>query len=215
MSDNIAAIISKLMKNKLIFLLLPMLALLFYLSCVSCSSDSAEGEEQSGIKGWYVNKNDLASAGDFTEINKAIEQSEILSQYTYGGTVHKTIASRSLFIDDNGMYSDSKASFGRVRFSVNPIINVYRIIDDSTMMMYIGWLYELNATGARGKEMLYSFNAGHIFGTMAYYGDSPTYITYVKKDNKILTSEGEIFTVTSSGLVKDGTSIILSKYSPN
>lgn len=177
----------------------------------SCSSE----DDEVGLVGWYVNKNWLATANDFNEINKAIEQGEILSQYKYSGTTHTYFAARDLFFYSDGRYHDSDAYFGRLRFSVDSFINVYRIIDGNTMIFYIGDLYELNATGAQGKERLYTFDAGHIFGKMAYYATYSSYISYVKKENKIITSDGDIFTITASGIVQDGSSVVLTKYTPN
>ncbi|MBR3758730.1 MAG: DUF1566 domain-containing protein [Bacteroidaceae bacterium] len=78
------------------------------------------------------------------------------------------------------------------------------------MMFYIGYLYE---DGASNNEALYTFYAGSIFGNMTYYG-TPTYYTYAKVDNKLIVSNGDIYTVTSDGLIKDGSSALWSKYDP-
>lgn len=180
-------------------------------SFCSCSSDDDKNNPDSGIKGWYVDKSSLAKSSDFIKINSAINSGEILWQFR----TTKVVATKSLFIQSDGAYTDSDATFGKLRFSVNNFITVYRIIDDNSIARYDGQLYETNASGSRGKEKLYTFNAGSIFGSLTYYG-SPTYYTYVRTDNKIVTTNGDVFTITSTGgLIKDGTSTNLSKYNPN
>ena len=84
-------------------------------------------------------------------------------------------------------------------------------MDDNTLLFYVGYLYE---DGSDAGEELYSFYAGSIFGQMTYYG-TPSYYTYAKVDNKLIVSNGDIYTVTSNGLIKDGSSDLWSKYEPN
>lgn len=173
----------------------------------TCSDSDSDSSRNGGLKGWYLDMNSVAKEADFDEINKAIRNKEVLTSYKY----NEYVASRDLFINSDGSYSDSDSHFGRLRFSIKSFINVVRILDDNTLLFYVGYLYE---DGSDAGEELYSFYAGSIFGQMTYYG-TPTYYTYAKVDNKLIVSNGNIYTVTSNGLIKDGSSDLWSKYEPN
>ena len=173
----------------------------------TCSDSDSDSSRNDGLKGWYLDMNSVAKEADFDEINKAIRNKEVLTSYKY----NEYVASRDLFINSDGSYSDSDSHFGRLRFSIKSFINVVRILDDNTLLFYVGYLYE---DGSDAGEELYSFYAGSIFGQMIYYG-TPTYYTYAKVDNKLIVSNGDIYTVTSNGLIKDGSSDLWSKYEPN
>ena len=173
----------------------------------TCSDSDSDSSRNGGLKGLYLDMNSVAKEADFDEINKAIRNKEVLTSYKY----NEYVASRDLFINSDGSYSDSDSHFGRLRFSIKSFINVVRILDDNTLLFYVGYLYE---DGSDAGEELYSFYAGSIFGQMTYYG-TPTYYTYAKVDNKLIVSNGDIYTVTSNGLIKDGSSDLWSKYEPN
>lgn len=173
----------------------------------TCSDSDSDSSRNDGLKGWYLDMNSVAKEADFDEINKAIRNKEVLTSYKY----NEYVASRDLFINSDGSYSDSDSHFGRLRFSIKSFINVVRILDDNTLLFYVGYLYE---DGSDAGEELYSFYAGSIFGQMTYYG-TPSYYTYAKVDNKLIVSNGDIYTVTSNGLIKDGSSDLWSKYEPN
>lgn len=166
-----------------------------------------------GLKGWYTELSEPAKQSDFNEINTAINNHELLKSYHYGGEYHNYYATYDLFISDDGMYSDSSPQCGRLRFSINNAISVIQIVDGSTMKVYYPWLYVEGASGTNGMDAVYKLYSGSVFGNMAYY-DTPTYYTYVKSDNKIVVSNGDIYTITEEGLIKDGSSTILSKYDP-
>ncbi len=180
------------------------------LTTTSCR-DEKEEKESSGLKGWYTDLSYVARQSDFDKINSAINSHEVLSSYHYGGSDHTYVASRDLFIDRDGRFYDSDAYFGRLRFSIHACIEVIRIVDDQTLISYIGYLYE---TGASRDEAIYSLYAGPIFGNMTYYAPG-SYYTYVKADNKLIVTNGDIYTITSEGLIKDGSSVRLSKYDPS
>lgn len=194
-------------KNLLVIMMTAMLSV----GLLSCSSsDNGEGGMGSGLKGWYTNLSEVAKQSDFNKINEAIQNEEVLSSYNIGGYKYTYVASQDLFIDSNGMYDDSNAHFGYLRFSIQSCISAIRIIDDSTLLSYYAYLYE---DGASSDDAVYSFYAGSIFGNMTYYG-TPTYYTYAKVDNKIVVSNGDIYTIVDGGLVKDGSSGRWSKYDP-
>lgn len=192
-------------------LLVIMMAAMLSVGLLSCgSSDNDEGGMGSGLKGWYTNLNEVAKQSDFNKINEAIQNEEVLSSYNIGGYKYTYVASRDLFIDGSGMYNDGNAHFGYLRFSIQSCISAIRIVDDTTLLSYIAYLYE---DGTRSDDAVYSFYAGLIFGNMTYYG-TPIYYTYAKVDNKIVVSNGDIYTIVDGGLVKDGSSGRWSKYDP-
>ena len=200
-------------QNKLWNLLAIIMVAMLSIGLSSCGDDDNDdgGGLGSGLKGWYTNLNEVAKESDFNIINEAIDNEEVLSSYRYGGQIHKHIASYDEFIDSDGFYSDSDASFGRLRFTISTPINAIRIVDDTTLIFYVGWLY---IDGKGSGDVVYKLYAGRIFGNMAYYG-SPTYYTYAKVENKLVVSNGDIYTIVDGGLIKDGSSGRWSKYDPN
>ena len=178
---------------------------------VSCGGDDDNGVTGEGLKGWYTNLNEVAKQSDFNVINEAIDNKEVLSSYRYGGQIHTHIASYDEFIDNDGCYHDSEASFGRLRFTISKNILVIRIVDDKTLLFYSAMLY---VDGRGSGDAVYKLYAGRVFGNMAYYG-TPTYYTYAKIENKLVVSNGDIYTFVDGGLVKDGSSGRWSKYDPN
>jgi len=192
--------------NKIKYLASTLLLIVMGFMFVACSDSDSDSSRNGGLKGWYLDFSSVAKQSDFNEINKAIRNKEVLKSYKY----NEYVASRDLFINSDGSYSDTDPHCGRLRFSIQSWINVVRILDDQTLVFYIGYLYE---DGASNNEALYTFYAGSIFGNMTYYG-TPTYYTYAKVGNKLIVSNGDIYTVTSGGLIKDGSSALWSKYDP-
>ena len=192
-------------------ILLLMLSCVAFISCGDKEKEDVDDSKDGGINGWYTNLNQVAKQSDFSKINQAINNNEVLSSYKYGGVTHTYVASRNLFISDDGRYSDSNSSFGKLRFSIQNPINVIRIVNDNSLLFYVGWLYE---DGASSDDAIYKIYAGSIFGNMTYYG-TPTYYTYARIDNKIILSNGDIYTIVDGGLIKDGSSGRWSKYNQN
>ncbi len=186
------------------------------LTIVSCS-DSDETNGMSSLNGWYADLERFAQESDFDEINEAIRNDEVLYKTKY----NTYIATRDLFFYENGMWNDTKWDHGRFRFylldqgkSQVPIIH---IINNNTLALYYAWLYDANSPMEREDyENLYKFYAGPIFGEMVYR-DFATIYTYSKVDNKIIVTNGDIYTITEKGLIKEGSSSssIMSKFDPN
>ena len=178
---------------------------------VSCGGDDDEPNLGTGLIGWYICKSDGAVETDFDPINVAIENDELLYETRY----NEYYASRDLFFHDNGMWHDTEHKHGRFRFLIDSQVHVIRIIDDTTLVEYYAWLYEKGASGAKGMDVVYKIYAGSIFGELNYCDDSKI-MSYVKVDNKIVTSEGTILTIMNGGLVEEGSSMsnIMEKYDP-
>lgn len=173
----------------------------------SCESDGLG----KGLTGYYTDLSYVAKTQDFSEINEAINNNELLSSYKYDGERHNYYATYDLFITEDGHFTDSKAHFGRLRFSINYPIIVIQIIDRSTIKFYNPMLYK---EGYGEGEDVYKLYAGPIFGNLVYNGEA-SYYTYAYIDaNKIAISNGDIYTIVDGGLIKDGSSSILSKYDP-
>ncbi len=178
----------------------------------SCSGDD---EDSDSLVGWYTDLTQVATTSGFNRINQAIDDNECI--YTTGYS-HKydVYAERDIFFSDDGMWYSSNANHGSCRFLPDPgcIINPIHIINDNTIEYHIAYLYDPNYVydSAKISGKVY---AGHNFGVLVYYDDSPRTYTYMKTDNKLIVSNGDIFTITNSGLIKDGSSQVMSKYDPN
>ena len=179
------------------------------ISLVSCSKSENDG--QGGLFGWYTVLSDVAKTSDFDVINEAIYNHELLSHYTYGGTTHYYYAEYDYFIDENGRYSDTEANAGRLRFTIENPIAAVRIKDDNTILYYTAWLY---VDGRSSEEAVYRLYAGPIFNNMTYYG-TPQYYSYARSGNKLIVTNGDIFTIVDGSLIKDGSSKLWSKYDPS
>ena len=177
----------------------------------SCGNNDDGDGASSGLKGWYTDLSKVAKQSDFEEINKAIDNNEVLSSYRYGGQIHYHYATRDEFIDSNGCYNDSKASFGRLRFSIFTPIEAIHIVDGNTLLDYNATLYE---DGRGPGDAVYRLNAGRIFGNMTYYA-TPINRTYTILEDKLIVSNGDIYTIVDNGLIPDGSSRRWSKYDPN
>ena len=178
-------------------------------SASSCGDDEKGGGGK-GLRGYYTDLSYVAKQSDFNEINEAINNHELLKSYTYGGERHNYYATKDLFLDSEGGFDDTNPNCGRLRFSINSQIWVLRIVDDNTLYVYYAWLYE---EGRGSGDVVYKIYAGPIFGNMAYR-EKPTIYSYVVVDNKLIVSNGDIYTISGNTIRKDGSSSILTKYNP-
>ena len=98
---------------------------------------------------------------------------------------------------------------------INKFLMNIHIIDKNTIAIQESSCF-LHIEGRGNGEPIYKFYAGPIFGNMEYVTTgSWNYYTYTYIDtNKIFVSNGDIYTIVDSGLIKDGSSGILSKYDP-
>lgn len=180
---------------------------------------SCEGESNGlgkGLTGYYTDLSAAAKASDFDEINAAINNNELLYVFDHRlGEDDYYYATRDLFLRD-GMWWDCEHHHGRFRFYIkSTLYPVIHIIDKNTIAMK-GSSCSLYQEGRGDGDVVYRFYAGPIFGNMEYVTTgSWNYYTYTYIDtNKIFVSNGDIYTIVDSGLIKDGSSGILSKYDP-
>ena len=197
--------------------------LLFTAMCcggfISCSK--SDDKSSNGLIGWYRNDSRIATTSDFDRINQAIENHELLSSYKYGGERHDYYATRDLFFDEDGRWQSSDAYYGVCRFIPDdaPWIQPMRIVNNNTLEYYYSadlWDPDYVPNDALIHGRVY---AGEYIGDLVYYceGIDPysTY-TYIREGNKIIVTNGDIYTICEDGsLIKDGSSYKLNKYTPS
>lgn len=173
------------------------MAALIPLSFISCGENDSdnEGEKKNSLFGYYADLSDVPYQGDFMEYTELILNEE---------------ASRSDFFNDDGSF------IPRSYLKSDPLYNKYLgtvvyVKDNNTVIYYYTDLHDHDKT--TGMDVLYRFYAGTFWGNLFYCAE-PTYYTYTQTDNKIFVSNGDIFTITSDGLIQDGSSTILEKYNP-
>lgn len=192
--------------RKLLILFLP----IFIISCDKIGGNS--------LKGWYTDLDKVATTYGFAKIEEAIANYEcIYSLGSHYDPDHSSdrYATRDLFFHDNGRWTSSSAYYGTCRFlpEVGQQIFVVQIVNENTLTYYYGWLYDPDYVPS--SEILGKVYAGRNIGELVYYDESPRIYTYTELDNKLYVSNGDIFTVSSTGLIKDGTNGIMSKYNPS
>lgn len=182
-------------------------------SGTNSSSNSAWGRgtwyaQQSEINGVSVKKS------DFEEIEKAIDNHELL--YTSHG-LHKEYehyAERGMFVKDDGRFTTTSSS-GRLEMSIYECINpAVRIVDDNTLVLCEFRLYvdDEMKTEQVLKKLATLFN-GHIFKSVSLY-IRESYYTYTTLGNKIIVSNGYIYTISNGTLIQDGSSTPLVPFDP-
>lgn len=182
----------------------------------SCGSDSdVEKDASNSLIGWYINLKQVATTSDFDRINQAIKDHELLSSYYYDGERHNYYATRDFFFFSDGMWYSSAAHYGACRFlPENYWILVLRIIDNNTLEYLVGYLWD-PAKVPNDGIIVGKVYAGKYIGNLVYVETDPLTYTYTRIDNKIVVSNGYIYTIVDGGLIEDGSSGKMSKYDPN
>lgn len=183
----------------------------------SCEKEGESKYEPSNpkIQSQYYGNIDLSGfAEDFATINEAIKNNILI--YTTGiSHNYDHYAAEMDYFNNSGAWSTSNSSFGKLRFlpSNGSDINAIRFVDNNTLIQYVGQLWNPKRVTA-DYEIIGKIYTGEVFGTLVYCG-KPYYYTYVKEGNKIIVSNGDIYTKTDAGLIKDGTSRPYVQYDPN
>lgn len=191
----------------------------------SCSDDEEAAEESIGNKSekWYALQSNINQVSirksDFNEIEKAIDNHELLGQtYVTTGRYIYYYAERSMFVFNDGSFgtigTTSGQKLGRLANTIDGSLSAIRIQDSNTLVSCHFSLFvdeDMNRS-YDCKKYATVFN-GHIFESISVYL-SESYYTYIKTDNKIIVSNGDIYTVTSSGLIKDGYSSPMVQFNP-
>lgn len=174
----------------------------------SCKDDEdapgTGGGTDSGLVGWYTDLSKVPNSYSFSSHDYQIGLQSIGSGF-----------SRESFFDDEGCFDD-RVLVDRVRIK-SKVIYVVRIVDNSMIQSMTGLLCEDGANYGKKKDMVpvYKLYAGRNFGNLIYYAQQPAYYTYVKQGNKIIVTNGDIYTIVDGGLIKDGWTGTWSKYDPS
>lgn len=178
------------------------------MSFVACGDDddSKGGNSGNGSAtnvGWYA-RSDIQSRV-MSSLDSWNKPGDCYCSANSQGVIQCYITTFGTPTEPSFAFSDADAYFTWETF--------YNIVDNNTIVKYTGAIYEYGASAAAGKKLLYKFNYGSL-GTLALYAVSTQYYTYWIEDNKMYTTEYEIYTITSSGLIPDGSSYMLAKYNP-
>ena len=197
--------------------------LLFAAMCcggfISCNKSDDEKSSSNGLIGWYADIDNIATTSDFDRVNQAIKDHELLADYRY----IDYYATRDLFFREDGSWCTTgpTGKYGvcegipKSKFHwISPI----RIVNNNTLEYYVSanlWDPDYVPNDALIHGRVY---AGEYIGDLVYYCErmeSPTTHTYIREGNKIIVSNGDIYTISDDGsLIKDGTSYKLKKYTP-
>lgn len=171
---------------------------------------SGDGEPDEGGSGassgeWFISE--YAKPSDFREVNKAIDNHELLSSVYY-----KHYAEPDAFFEDQGCYSTAEAYWGRLRFiPSNTFPEAYHIVDDSTIEYYRLALFQIDA---RVGPNFVVIDAGNL-GILSYTTDeAPIYHTYVEYDGKYVLDNGKILIRRGDNLIRSGGSTTYTKFTP-
>ena len=179
------------------------------LGFASCKDDEdapgTGGGTDSGLVGWYTDLSEVPNSYSFTSHNWYIDHSLGLGSIP-----------RESFFDDEGCFDDRVLEADRLRIK-SKAIYVVRIVDNSMIQSMTGLLCDEGADYGKKKDMIpvYKLYAGSDLGNLIYYAQQPAYYTYVKQGNKIIVTNGDIYTIVDGGLIKDGRTGTLSKYDPS
>jgi len=179
----------------------------------ACGSDddSESGGNGSGVNGYYISGN-LYTNADFR--NDVVWEYMRISQDA-AALFGNPVPTWTLF-DSNGLFFP-KSSDGNWEYLRNNI-EVIRV-DYNCIYSYSGVdLYQLGASGTRGMELLYKFDAGE-YGTLGFYGHTDVIYVYRRDGNKLIVDVGDgkntnTFLITDGGLILSGGGSY-TKYNPN
>lgn len=149
--------------------------------------------------GMYYCPDDIAVPSDFTEINTAINNNELIYKTPYG--TYKTYATVDLFIRDDGSWDDFDAHHGRFRFSIKSQAKFIKVKNSSTVNIYYGWLYK-DGTG-NGGDKLHEVNVANPIGKLAYY-DTPMTYSYVFDGSRMTLDNGDVYIYEDGALIPSG-----------
>ena len=186
---------------------------------ISCSKSDDDKSSSNGLIGWYADIDNIATTSDFDRVNQAIKDYELLADYRH----IDYYATRDLFFDEDGRWCTSTSSgkygvCGGIPKSKFHWISPIRIINNNTLEYYhIAHLWDPDYVPNDALIHGHVY-AGKQIGDLVYYCEDEepysTY-TYVREGNKIIVTNGDIYTIYDDGtLRRDGSSFKLKKYTP-
>ena len=188
----------KTIKTKWMILLGIIMTAITFTACGGSDDDSESGGNGSGVNGYYISD----GLYTYTDLKNRIEElAKIFDEDFY------TLTHPSLFD------SDGNVIWGGTN------LRTFLRVDDNCIYSYSGVdLYQLGASGTRGMELLYKFDAGE-FGTVGFYGFPDDIYVYTREGNKLIVDVGDgkntnTFLITEGGLILSGGGSY-TKYNPN
>lgn len=183
-------------------------------SCGGDDDSKSAGSDNgvsSGLNGYYI-EGDLYTNTDF--------RNDVVWDYM---RIHQEAAALwgspiptwTLF-DSNGLFFP-KSSDGELEWLRQK--PTFLRVDDNCVYSYSGiGLYQLGASGTRGKELLYKFDAVE-YGELGFYGFPDNIYVYKRDGNRLVVDVGDgkntnTFLITDGGLVLSGGGSY-KKYNPN
>ena len=196
------------------------LSALAAITVLSCTKGSYDGDgTPDGLPGWYGCKIEDASA--FKDASEAIMSLSLFTAGRYSGRVsgQSYVLQRSDYFDESGEYKPKLYNTTPdYSMDIESYANFIQIVDNNTLIKYSAQLFLAGSSSTKGKKVLYRFNAGPVFGELVYCATSDgQFYTYASDGSKIITSDGDIFTVSGKMLIRDGDSVsqAYNKFNPD
>lgn len=186
-------------------LMLVAMALPMMMACGGSDKDDDDdggGGTSKGLVGWYAPRSDLN--GGVTDWLDMVYGWEKESAEMYGNPVPA--------LDFN--YRGEVTIGGEVFYDNASEHVVYNIVNDNTIIKYDGRYFQYGASAASDMTFLFGFYHKTL-GSMALYGERARYYSCWEEDGKLYSTEPEIFTITSEGIIPDGSSTVYVKYNPD
>jgi len=175
----------------------------------SCEKDKT-GKGSSSTDAYYVCTSDIPRAADFADINQSIRDNELL----YSSYQREVYATVDLFFDD-GWWSSYDNHHGIYRFKPDhQQAEVWHFINDNTVELSFA---DLASPSVKDATVFVRINVPSPLGNLVMASPSGSIITYTyyKRDNKIVITDGTIFTIVDDEtLQKNGTSKRFTQYDP-
>lgn len=195
----------------------------------SCSKDNSNGGQSFGST--YLYALDISQLNKhphyYSEIDNAISNNELLYTYEfwyeYGKKVnyHYYYATRDLFVNSQGQITTyNEERYGRFSDVICSSYSGYLIQDSSTILdisLHLCADEDWETKPAPWKNncsKLKTVYKGKNFESLSWYISKRPY-TYLRQDNKIVLSNGRIFTIIGDELFEDGSSYPHIKFDLN
>lgn len=212
----------KLQMTKTLYYYFLTMTLLFGLS--ACCDD-----DDDDMTGWYA-EGGVPQTSDFVRINRAIEEGQNIlynKAWKRNGMPEYITAEKCMFFPEQSNWENHIFSvpqkmngfwYNYNSWECEVVANlgnyddicsksIIHIVDKNTLVWYWAHLFE---NGYGNGEELYTVFGGSSLGNLTYCGE-PVYYTFALVDNKLVMSNGNIFTITNSGLILEGQSTVWKK----
>lgn len=174
--------------------------------------DEPSEPDKPSIDGFYADMGNFANASDFNIFNTAIDNRQLLSVSTVDGVTTEYYATKEMFIDEDGRFNDFEPYMAFLYNKIKTSATAIELSGDNTYKIHTGVLYYDDRDYE--NTILYRFNAGRIFGKMAYLISDTKEYTYGIGGDKLVCSTGDVYTISDGLLKNEATGTILVRYTP-